>query len=55
MIFKRILAAALTLVVLAPHAMAADDAESLVPVRIGWQMPAVTQAGLAQVLKRTTS
>ncbi len=27
--------------------------EAAVPIRIGWQIPAVTQAGIVQVLKRT--
>jgi len=31
----------------------AEDAEASVPIRIGWQMPAVTQAAIVQVLKRT--
>lgn len=31
----------------------AEDVETLIPIRIGWQIPAVTQAGIVQVLKRT--
>ena len=32
---------------------AADSAESAVPIRIGWQIPAATQGQVLQVLKRT--
>ncbi len=40
--------------VLLPLASQGDEAtERPVPIRIGWQMAAVTQAGLVQVLKRT--
>jgi ABC-type nitrate/sulfonate/bicarbonate transport system substrate-binding protein len=33
--------------------MGAEADEAAVPIRIGWQMPTVTQAALVQVLKRT--
>ena len=46
--------ALLTLLIFVPHTgpMAVSD-ERPVPIRVGWQMPAVTQAALVQVLKRT--
>jgi ABC-type nitrate/sulfonate/bicarbonate transport system substrate-binding protein len=31
----------------------AETVETSVPIRIGWQLPAVTQAAIVQVLKRT--
>jgi len=33
--------------------MGTEAVEASAPIRIGWQMPSVTQAALVQVLKRT--
>jgi len=41
------------LTLLSVECKGAEDAEASVPIRIGWQMPAVTQAAIVQVLKRT--
>ncbi len=42
------------LVLLAFDARAESGAESAVPIRIGWQIPAATQGQVLQVLKRTS-
>ena len=42
------------LVLLAFEARAESGAESAVPIRIGWQIPAATQGQVLQVLKRTS-
>jgi len=41
------------LTLLSVECKGAEDVEASVPIRIGWQMPAVTQAAIVQVLKRT--
>ncbi len=41
------------LVILSWESRGAEAVEASVPIRIGWQMPAVTQAAIVQVLKRT--
>ena len=38
---------------LSGRSIADETAEASVPIRIGWQIPAVTQAAIVQVLKRT--
>jgi ABC-type nitrate/sulfonate/bicarbonate transport system substrate-binding protein len=42
------------LVLLGFEAQGGDGAESAVPIRIGWQIPAATQGQVLQVLKRTS-
>ena len=41
------------LFVLSGNCVGAEAVETPVPIRIGWQIPAVTQAAVVQVLKRT--
>lgn len=57
LVWRIITLAVLTTLMLlsATLAVATDDGASPppTPIRIGWQMPAVTQAGVVQVLKRT--
>lgn len=40
-------------VLLAGESKGAEEEEASVPIRIGWQIPQVTQAAIVQVLKRT--
>jgi ABC-type nitrate/sulfonate/bicarbonate transport system substrate-binding protein len=48
------IAALLSILIACPVSGFGDERdESAVPIRIGWQIPAVTQAGIVQVLKRT--
>lgn len=41
------------MVLLASESKGAEEGEASVPIRIGWQIPQVTQAAIVQVLKRT--
>jgi ABC-type nitrate/sulfonate/bicarbonate transport system substrate-binding protein len=48
------IAAVLSILIACPVKGFGDERdETAVPIRIGWQIPAVTQAGIVQVLKRT--
>ena len=50
---KPAFALGLAMLVLVSSVAGAGEAQPPIPIRIGWQMPAVTQAGIVQVLKRT--
>ncbi len=48
------IAALLSILIACPVKGLGDERdETAVPIRVGWQIPAVTQAGIVQVLKRT--
>ena len=41
------------MVLVAGESKGTEEGEASVPIRIGWQIPQVTQAAIVQVLKRT--